>query len=269
MSSEPSDGYVDVDDLSVWVERSGHGEPVVLLHGAMGSIDSCFAQLVPVLAERFEVIAMELQGHGHTPDIDRPFSYQAMASDVVQVLDALNIDRAHVAGYSMGGAVALQVAIDHPGRVNRVVFFGGPTYTRAGLHPELVAAFETFDPHELDGTSWHDAYRRVAPDPDSWTNLVTKVNQLDRTWTSFGPDSTLSQLAVPVLLVVGDADIARLEHVVEMFRLLGGGVPGDLMELPSSQLAVLPGTTHVGMLEHTDWVGTMITAFLTNPRHEP
>src|SRR5262249_8426594 len=117
--------------------------------------------------------------------------------------------------------------------------------------------------------SWHDAYRRVAPDPDGWTNLVTKVNQLDRTWISFGPDSTLPRLAVPVLLLVGDADIARLEHVVEMFRLLGGGVLGDLTELPSSQLAVLPGTTHVGMLEHTDWLGTMITAFLTNSRHEP
>jgi pimeloyl-ACP methyl ester carboxylesterase len=254
-------GYVDVGQLELYYERHGRGVPVVLLHGAMGTIESCFAGLLAELARHFEVIAVELQGHGHTADTDRPMSHEAMAGDVAALLPALGIERAHVVGYSMGGAVGLQLALDRPELVDRLVFAGGASFDSTGLYPEMEAAFESFDPHELDGTSWHEAYRQVAPDPDAWLSLVRKVNELDRGGVSISRDR-LAALDTPTLLIIGDSDIVRPEHTVEMFRLLGGGVVGDLGVMPSSQLAVYPGTSHVGMLERVEWLSAMILAFL-------
>jgi pimeloyl-ACP methyl ester carboxylesterase len=253
--------YVDVGNLELWVERHGRGDPLVLLHGAMGTIESCFSRLLPELARHFDVLAVELQGHGHTRDINRPMSYEAMAGDVATLLDALSIDRAHVVGYSLGGAVGLQLALDQTDAVDHLVFAGGAAFAASGMYPELRAGFETFDAHDLDGSAWHEAYCRVAPDPDAWIALVEKVNELDRRDTSF-PTERLTALQAPVLLINGDADIVRPEHVIEMFRLFGGGVPGDLVGLPSARLAILPGTTHVGLLDRVDWLSTMVVEFL-------
>jgi pimeloyl-ACP methyl ester carboxylesterase len=159
------------------------------------------------------------------------------------------------------------LALDRPDLVDHLVFAGGASFDTSGLHPELLAGIESFDPHELDGTRWHEAYRQVAPDPDGWTSLVVKVNQLDRTGVSW-PRERLAALRAPTLLIIGDADVVRPEHTVEMFRLLGGGVPGDLVELPQAQLAVLPGTSHVGVLDRVDWLSSMILAFLTPPSQQ-
>lgn len=263
-ASPASSGYVNVGELNMYYERHGHGAPLVLLHGAMATIES-FGGLLPALAQHFEVVAVELQAHGRTRDVDRPLTYQGMAGDLAGLLDGLDIERAHFVGYSLGGAVGLQLALDRPELVDRLVFFGGVSFDPSGMYPELLAMFESFDPHELDGTPWHEAYRRVAPDPEAWTSLVLKVNQLDRAGASW-PKGRLAGLQVPSLLIIGDADIVQPEHVVEMFRLLGGGVPGDLVELPQAQLAVLPGTSHVGMLDRVDWLSSMILAFLTPPQ---
>ena len=266
-SAPHSSGYVDVGAVDLYYERHGRGRgvPLVLLHGAMGTIESCFARLLPRLARRFEVIAVEPQGHGHTRDADRPLTYAGMAADVAALLTHLDIARAHLVGYSMGGAVALQLALDRPELVDHLVFAGGASFDPSGLYPELAAHFESFDPHQLDGTPWHEAYRRVAPDPNAWTALVTKVNQLDRSAEPSWPRERLAALAargLPTLLIVGDADIVRPEHTVELFRLLGGGVPGDAGPLPPARLAILPGTTHVGLLDRVDWLASMIQEFL-------
>ena len=180
LASPSSCGYVDAGALEMYCERHGDGPPVVLLHGAFGTIESCFANLLPELARYFEVIAVELQGHGRTRDVDRPLTYEGMAADTAALLGALKVPRVHVAGYSMGGAVGLQMALDRPELVDQLVCFGGASFDPSGIYPEYMAAFESFDPHQLDGSRWHAAYRRVAPDPDAWTSLAAKVNELDR-----------------------------------------------------------------------------------------
>lgn len=256
-----SSGYVDVGALELYHERHGAGAPLVLLPGAFGTIETCFAALLPKLARHFEVIAVELQAHGRTRDVDRPLSFEAMAGDMAALLSALDLERAHFVGYSVGGAVALKLALDRPERVERLVFAGGVSFETSGMHPELLAGFDEFDPHALDGSRWHEGYLRVAPDPMGWSTLVAKMNELDRSGVAW-PREALAALRVPTLLINGDADIVRPEHVVEMFRLLGGGVPGDVVGVPPAWLALLPGTTHEGLLDRVDWLSSMIVEFL-------
>ncbi|HEY7596549.1 MAG TPA: alpha/beta fold hydrolase [Actinophytocola sp.] len=252
--------------LELYCERHGNGHPLVLLHGAFGTIESCFADLLPALARDFEVISVELQGHGRTRDVGRPLTYEAMAADLAALLDALSIPRAHFAGYSMGGAVALQVALDRPAMVGQLVWFGGASFDPGGIYPQYMAAFDSFDLHQLDGSRWHEAYRRVAPDPGAWTSLVAKVNELDRSGEPSWPRKQLAALPTPTLLINGDSDVVRPEHAVEMFRLMGADVASGPAGLPQAQLALLPGTSHEGMLNRVGWLSSMITRFLTSPQ---
>jgi pimeloyl-ACP methyl ester carboxylesterase len=258
--AEATTGYAPVNGLDMYYEVHGDGSPLVLLHGAMGTIGSCFGELLPALALRRRVVATELQGHGHTADVDRPLSYEQMAEDVVALLGALDLEAADFVGYSMGGGVALEIAMRHPHMVRRLVVAGGACYDPRGLYPELFEAVSTAI-DDLHGSIWHRAYVAVAPRPDAWPALVAKVGELDRTFGGW-PAERLLAVTVPTLLVVGDSDIVRPEHVVEMFRLLGGGVPGDIVGLASSQLAILPGTSHEGLLRRVDWLGSMIASFL-------
>jgi len=260
-------GYVPVNGLDMYYEIHGDGSPLALLHGAMGTIDSCFADLLPALAVTRQVIAIELQGHGHTADVDRPLSYQQMAADAAALLEALGIELADLVGYSMGGAVALQMAMQHPRRARRVVFAGGTSYRRDGLYPEMLGEPESAA-DDLTDSAWYQAYVRVAPDPGRWPVLVAKNSELDRTFAGW-PDEDIQAMTTPMLLIIGDSDIVRPEHTMTMFRLLGGGVIGDLAGLPASQLAVLPGTSHVGLLDRVDWLQSMILEFLGSPVPRP
>jgi pimeloyl-ACP methyl ester carboxylesterase len=254
-------GYARVNELTMYYEIHGDGRPLVLLHGAMGTIESCFANLLPALARTRRVIAAELQGHGHTPDVDRPLSYKQMAEDVAGLLHALDIDVTDFVGYSMGGAAAFQLALRQPSMVRRLVIAGGTCFRPEGLYPEMQPGAGSPTPEDLAGSPWHRAYLEVAPDPAAWATLVAKVGELDAGFAGWSADEVRS-LAVPTLLMIGDSDIVRPEHTMEMFRLLGGGVAGDLVGLPDSQLAVLPGTSHVGLLERIDWLQSMIAGFL-------
>jgi pimeloyl-ACP methyl ester carboxylesterase len=259
----PRSGTVAVNGLDIYYELHGEGDPLVLLHGAMGTIDSCFAALLPTLAASRTVVAVELQGHGHTPDIDRPLSYALLADDVAGLMRAVGVAPADVVGYSLGGGVALQLAMTRPSLVRRIVFAGGASYRRDGLHPDMLEDPGPDIP-DLTGTPWHDAYLRVAPDPAQWTTLVAKTIELDGSFEGWTADQVRAVQA-PTLLVIGDADIVRPEHTVEMFRLLGGGVNGDLVGLSPSRLAILPGTTHTGVTERAGWLGEMILDFLDPP----
>jgi pimeloyl-ACP methyl ester carboxylesterase len=255
--------YVRVNGLDVYYEIHGSGFPLVLLHGAMGTIESCFADLLPALATARRVIAIELQGHGHTADADRPLSYSQMAADVAGVLEALGVGTADLVGYSLGGAVGLELAMRRPEMVRRLVYYGGTSYRRDGLYPEVLADPEA-GADDLIGSPWHQAYQRVAPDPGHWPVLVAKTQQLDLTFDGW-TDAEIRSLAMPVLLIIGDSDIVRPEHTLAMFRLLGGGVVGDIAGLPASRLAILPGTSHVGLLDRTVWLQSMILEFAGSP----
>ena len=255
--------FVNGLNMYYLVQGTG-GIPLVLLHGAFSNIQTDFGKMLPTLSRNRQVIAIEQQGHGHTPDIDRPLTYEQMADDVAELLRQLRITKADFFGYSMGGAIGTYVAIRHPELVRKLVFAGGASYNVAGFYPELMEGEKKMKPEDFAGTPWLKAYLRIAPHPGDWPKLVTKIKDLDVNWRGLSDDQ-LRSIKVPTLLIVGDADVVRPEHVVQMFRLLGGGVPGDLVGLPRSQLAVLPGTTHVTLITKTDWLLSMVRPFLDAP----
>jgi pimeloyl-ACP methyl ester carboxylesterase len=233
----------------------------VLLHGNLSTISTSFGKVLPRLASTRKVIAIEQQGHGHTADIDRPFSLGQWAEDTSALLRHLGIEQADFFGYSSGGAVALEIALRGSTLVRKLVWAGGTSYRRDGLYPELNLGRERMKPEELDGSPFHQAYLSVAPEPSQWHRLVAKIGEFDRSIEDRSREE-LATLQAPALLIIGDADIVRPEHTVEMFRLLGGGVIGDLVGLPRSRLAVLPGTTHVTLVDRAEWLSSMITEFL-------
>jgi pimeloyl-ACP methyl ester carboxylesterase len=246
----------------MYYEIHGSGQPLLLLHGAYMTVE-LMGKLVPELARTRQVIAVEFQAHGHTADIDRPITYECLADDAAALLRYLGVGSADVYGYSLGGGVALQVALRHPDLVRRLVVVSA-SYTRDGVYDEVFAAIEQITPDVFQGTPWREAYERTAPDPNAFPALVDKLKQLDMTPFAW-PAEAVRAIGAPTLIVIGDSDGTRPEHAVEMFRLRGGGVFGDLAGLPASQLAVLPGTTHVGMLERADWLVAMIAPFLDAP----
>lgn len=253
-------GYADVNGLNMYYEVHGEGEPLVLLHGAYMTINLNFGKMLPTLARGRQVIAIEQQGHGHTEDIDRPLSYEQMADDTAELLRQLGIEKADILGYSMGGTIAVELGIRHPELVRKLVVISSP-YKRDGWYPEVYATIENITPEEFTGSGLPEAYAEVAPNPDGWATLVEKLKKLDLEYIGRTPEEFRS-IKAPTLIVIGDSDGVPPESAVEMFKLLGGGVFGDVAGLPHSQLAVLPGTTHVGVIERTDWLVPMITEFL-------
>jgi pimeloyl-ACP methyl ester carboxylesterase len=266
-------GYAPVNGLQMYYEVHGRGGvPLLLLHGAFSNVETDFAKVLPLLTANRQVIGVEQQGHGRTGDIDRPLSYEQMADDTAALLRHLSIDQIDVFGYSFGGAVGLQLAVRHPDLVRKLIMVGGTSYRPEGLYPQVLAMSESLTAKDLAaalaGTPWQEAYARIAPNSDDWATLVEKKMELDRGWQGWSPE-TIRAIEAPALLMIGDSDIVRPEHTVELFRLFGGGVPGDLTGLPKSQLAILPGTTHVTIVwEKTDWLASMITAFLDSPMPE-
>jgi pimeloyl-ACP methyl ester carboxylesterase len=265
-STETRTGYAAVNGLEMYYEIHGSGEPLLLLHGAYMTVDM-FGPLLEGLAAGRQVIVPELRGHGRTADVEGPITYEAMADDAAGLLTHLDLESADVVGYSMGAGAALQLAIRHPEAVRRLVV-ASASYAYDGMQPEMIEMVPTITPEMFAGSPMEQEYQRIAPNPDDFTTLVAKLKALDE--TPFDWSEGVRGLTAPTLLIVGDADVVRLEHAVEFFRLLGGGHMGDLTGPPESRLAVLPGTTHFippgsGMLDRSEWLLPMIRAFLDAP----
>jgi pimeloyl-ACP methyl ester carboxylesterase len=265
--TEARTGYVPVDGLDMYYEIHGAGRPLILLHGAYMTIDM-MGPVLPGLAETRQVIAIEQQGHGRTADADRPLTYERMADDTASVARHLGIASADVVGYSMGGGIALQLAIRHPALVRKLVV-ASASFTSDGAHAAALEMFPSITPELFVGTPMEEAYRRLAPNPGDFPTLVEKLKQLDTTPFAW-PEDDIRAIAAPTLIVLGDSDVIRLEHAIELFKLRGGGVMGDLAGMPESQLAVLPGTSHFvppgrGLLDRADWLLAMIPPFLDAP----
>lgn len=254
----PVSGYADINGLSMYYEVHGEGEPLVLLHGGYASIET-MRDLVTRFAETRQVIAAEMQGHGRTADIDRPFSYEQLADDVVALMDELDVEKADVFGYSFGGGIALQLGIRHPERVDQLVVASMP-YSSDGYHDGMMELFGMITPEMFAGTPIVDDYARLAPNPDDFPVLIEKLAQLDSTpqdWTD-----AIQAISAPTLLIFGDADVIRPEHAVEMFGLMGGGANGDMVGLPNTQLAIMPGTTHVSIVFQPELLVSLVNTFL-------
>ena len=258
------EGYASVNGLEMYYEIHGTGQPLVLVHGAFSAIGTSFGKLLPELATSRQVIGLELQAHGHTADIDRPLSLEGMADDVAVAIQQLGIEQADIFGYSMGAFVALQVVIRHPEVVRKLVL-ASVSYNRSGIHPGLMEGLGEMTPEMMFGSPWHDEYLKIAPHPEHFARLFAKKTEMDRNTRDLSPED-IQAIKSPTLIIIGDSDLIRPEHAVEMFRLLGGGIFGDTPAgLPNSQLAILPGTSHVSIANRADLLIPMITSFLDAP----
>ncbi len=266
-------GYVTVSDgLELYYERHGTtGEPLLLLHGGLMTSGLNWGAFLPVLSERYQVILVDLEGHGHTPLIDRPLRYEQMADDVSTLLSELGVEQANVWGYSLGGGVALQFAIRHPDQVRKLVLASTPFKTE-GWAPEILGAMSTMNEEAaaaMEGTPFYEAYAAVAPNPDDWAKLVTSVGRLQTSpETAYDWTAGVESLTMPIMLIVGDADSIVPEHLLEFYRLIGGWVVGDIGPMPAAQLLVLPGTNHLAVYLRPDLLLATVIPFLDAPMPE-
>lgn len=257
-------GYAPVNGVNMYYEVHGAGAPLILIHGGFG-VTGMFAPLLPALAAQHQVIAVELQGFGHTADIDRPYSYEHFADDIAALIEHLGHAQADVLGYSLGGGVALQTAIRHPALVRKVIVVSAP-FRRDGWYAAVLTGMGALDADALQNSPMYESYAAVAPSPASFPHLVEKTRQLLSMPYDWSAD--LAALAMPALLIMADADSFPPSHAAAMFELLGGGqrdAGWEGTDRPASQLAILPGTTHYDILSHTDLLLPVLSAFQANP----
>lgn len=266
-TTAPADsGYAPVNGLQLYYESYGEGgTPLILLHGGFG-LTSMFGDLPGRLADRRRVIAVDLQGHGRTADIDRPLTMPAMADDIAALVGFLGLGRVDVMGYSLGGGVALRTAIQHPALVRKLVLVSTP-YRKAGWYPDVAAQMGYVNRNGFEmmrQTPMYAAYAAVAPNPEAFPDLMDKVGALlgpDYDWTD-----EVQQLTLPTLLIFGDADSIAPSHAVEFFRLLGGGLRDggwDNSGKSSARLAILPDTTHYDIFV-SPLLAPVVTPFLAD-----
>jgi pimeloyl-ACP methyl ester carboxylesterase len=258
--------YANVNGLKIYYEIHGHGQPLILLHGGLGGI-AMFEQLLPGLAENRQVIAVELQAHAHTADIDRPLSFALMADDIAALIKHLGFEKTDILGYSLGGGVALQTAIRHPQVVRKLVVVSTPC-KRNGWYPEVLAGMAAMNAEAaktMVGSPMQQAYASAAPRPEDWPALAAKLGDLLRQDYDWSAD--VAAIKGPTMIVVGDADSVRTAHAVEFFELLGGGKADagwDGSGMSNARLAILPARTHYNIF-FSPMLVSVVTAFLDAP----
>ena len=255
-----SSGYAPVNGTKVYYEVYGEGKPIVLLHGAFYTIDMNWGELIPGLSKTRKVIAIEMQGHGHSPFSDRELSITTLARDVEKVMDYLKIDSADVAGFSMGGSVAYQFAVQSPKRLRKLVIISS-TYKTSGWLPIVNGGFKDFKPEFFDNTPLKTGYDAVAPDKTKWRSFLKQMFDFAKVPFNVG-DSNISKITAPVLIISGDNDGTDKVELMKTYQLLGGGVSADLQSMPKSQLAIVPSQGHVSLMMQTTTILTYLNNFL-------
>jgi pimeloyl-ACP methyl ester carboxylesterase len=256
---QPEGKRVEINGMQMYYEVSGEGDPIVVLHGAYMNIPTMGA-IIPKLAETRKVYALEFQGHGRTTDIDRPITYQNLADDVALFMDKVGLEKADVFGYSMGAVAGLQLAIRHPQKVDQLIA-ASVAYDVRGWQPDFLAFIPQMTVEMFTSMPMAEDYKKLAANPDGFPALVEKLIQLEKEPMAW--EAEVKALKTPVLIITGDADVNTLEHAVSMFRLLGGGVMGDMGKpLPASRLAVLPAPAHTAVINQVDLLIGFIEPFL-------
>ncbi|MBL8913345.1 MAG: alpha/beta hydrolase [Archangium sp.] len=261
-AAAPKSGYANVNGVKMYYEISGSGPDLVLLHGGICTIEGCFGALIPSLAKNRRVIAFEFQAHGHTPDIDRKLSVDALVSDTLKAMDQLGVKKTDLLGYSMGAAVALELAVAHPERVNKLMLLSG-AFSPDGVHPGMND-MSGITPELFKGTPWLASYEKAAPASEKngvgFAKLINRIKEVDDS-RAIDPEK-IRALKSPVFVLIGDSDIITPEHAVKLFRLVGGGVAGDMVPMANSRLAILPATTHARLMERAPLIAQFVTEFL-------
>src|SRR5262245_55276291 len=256
---KPTTGYAPVNGLKMYYEVHGSGDPVVLLHGSFMTITNNWTGWIGELSKTRKVIAIEMQGHGRTADIQRDFSYENLADDVAALLDYLKIPSADLIGYSMGGGVAMQCAIRHPEKVRKVVSISA-VFRHDGWVKEALDLLPQITSAMLKGSPIESEYKRLSPTPDDFPTFIKRVIAMDLKPYDFGADK-LKATKAPMFFIHGDADGVRLEHISEMFRLKGGEIFGDMRPRSASRLAILPDTTHATLMKRMRIIVPMVNDF--------
>lgn len=266
-STPVSTGYAPVNGLEMYYEIHGEGgTPLVVLHGGLFNIDLQFGHLLPAFSENRQVIACDFQAHGRTNDIDRQFSAAAFASDVVGLLEYLGIAQADVLGFSIGGAVAIELAVTHPDLVRKLVA-SSVAFSSDGDRPENAEAVGALTVEMIAGTPMEQDYLAKSPHPEKLQDLLDKISASNEGFPGWSEDQ-IRGIAAPTLITVGDCDMVRLEHAIRFLQLRGGDVNGDFVGVPASQLAITPGTTHFFGYARADLIPVLVLPFLDAPMPE-
>lgn len=255
-----SSGYAPVNGIKIYYETYGEGKPIILLHGAFYTIELNWSELIPELSKTRKVIAIEFQGHGHSPYSDRALDIVTLAKDVEGVMDYLKIDSADVAGFSMGGSIAYQFAALSPQRLRKLVIISS-TYKSAGWLPIVNTGFEDFKPEFFDNTPLQTAYDAVAPDKTKWRKFIEQMVVFADVPFDVG-DSNIAKITAPVLIIAGDNDGTDKIELMKTYQLLGGGISADLEPMPKSQLAIVPAQGHVSLMMQTATILNYLNSFL-------
>ena len=259
--SKPAEsGYAPVNGTKIYYEVYGKGEPIILLHGAFYTIEMNWGELIPELSKTRKVIAIEMQGHGHSPYSERKLDFVTLAKDVEEVMDHLKIDSADVAGYSMGGSVAYQFAVQSPKRLRKLVIISS-TYKTGGWLPEVNGAFKDLKPEFFDNTPLKTAYDAVAPDKTKWTKFLSQMFDFAEAPFNVG-DANIAKITSPVLLIAGDNDGLDKVELMKTYQLLGGGIIADMQPMPKSHLAIVPSQGHFSLMMQTKTILGYLNEFL-------